>query len=159
MKKKIIVILVIILIVAAFTVFFALQATPGYVLNAVRADRLEIVGGVMTVPEKYKVIDSEALAGKADFNKVIIEGETKIMDSAFYGCPNLREVVIEADCDIGSRAFAACPSLKTVTVRSAGGSCADDAFEDHSGITICCKENSEVLTAAKRGDISYKIIE
>ncbi len=160
MKKKLIMAgIIVILIIAGFTVFFAFQATPGYVLNTVRAEELENADGTITVPEKYTVIDAEAFAGKADFRKVVIEGETRIMESAFYGCPNLNEVVIEDACDIDSKAFAACPSLKSVTVKSADGLCADDAFEGHGGVTVYCQEGSQVLEVAKRGDMNFKIIE
>lgn len=158
MKKKLVIIGTVMSIAIAFAVFFAMQTTPGYVLNAVRAQKLITSGGTVTVPKKYTVIDAGAFAGLADFDKVIIEGKTKIMERAFYGCTNLSEVVIEDACDIGSKAFAACPSLKTVTISSAEGTCADDAFEGHGGVTVYCRENSPVLEVAKRSDMNFKVI-
>ena len=159
MKKAIIIVGIIAAVIAAFAVFFALQATPGNVLNSVRAESLEIINGAVTVPEKYTVIDSDAFSGKGEFSAVVIKGETKIESMAFYGCPNLREVTLEKACDIGSMSFGECPSLKKVTVLSADGSCAEDAFDGHGGVTVYCREDSAALQVAKIKDLSYKIIE
>ena len=159
MKKALIIIVIILAVVSAIAILFATQATPGNVLNSVRADSLEIVDGAVTVPEKYTVIDAEAFAGKGEFSRVIILGETEIGARAFYGCPNLREVTIEKDCDIKSGAFADCPALRSVTVKTAGGACAEDAFDGHGGLVISCREGSEVLEVAKIRDISFEIID
>ncbi len=159
MKKKITAAVAVAAIIAAFAIFFALQATPSNVLNFVRAENLEIVDGVMTVPAKYTVIEAEAVAGKTDFSKLIIEGETKIEYHAFYACTNLREVILENSCEIGEGAFADCPALVSASVYSVGGSCADDAFSGHGGLTIYCREGSAVEAVALKSDISCKFIE
>lgn len=159
MKKKIIIISAIAVIIAALAVLFALQATPSNVLNVVRVENLEIEDGVLTIPEKYTVIEAEAVAGKTDFDTVIIKGEAEIGYHAFYGCPNLREVIIEKACDIGEGAFADCPYLVKAEISSVGGSCAEDAFTGHGGLVIYCREGSEVMEIARSLDISYEIIE
>ena len=159
MKKKLLIVGSVIFVIAGFTVFFALQATPGNVLNAVRAQKLEIVDGTLTVPEKYAVIEADTLSGMADFDKVVLRGEKRVCAEAFYGCPNLEEVTIEDACQIEERAFADCPRLKTVTANSPDVICADDAFRGHGGITIYCREDSEILAVAKRSDLSFKIID
>ena len=158
MKKKLIVIAVILAVIAAFVIFFAMQVTPGYVLNQVRAQKLEVVDGTLTIPEIYTVIDTEAFSGKIDFDSLVIKGEAEIGERAFYGCPNLREIIIEKDCEIGELAFGDCPELIVVTIESSGGSCAENAFEGHKGIMIRCPEESPALLVAQINDMSYKII-
>lgn len=159
MKKKLIIIGIIVAVIAALVIFFAMQATPGNVLNVVRAESLEAVNGTITIPEKYTVIDAEAFANKAEFNKVIIKGETEIRQMAFYGCQNLSEVVLESACEIGESAFANCPSLTIVEVRSPDGGCMDNAFDGHGGVTILCHEGSAALQVAQIRDLNYRIIE
>ncbi len=159
MKKFIIPAVCVIGIIAAFAVFFAMQTTPKNVLNPVRAQNLEIRDGVITVPEVYTLIETEAFAGKTDFNKVVVQGEAQICERAFYGCPNLRSVILEKKCEVGSMAFADCPALESVSVNSGEGSCAGDAFDGHGGLVIYCRENSEVIDVARRSDISYRVIE
>ena len=159
MKKKILIIAIVIAIIAALVIFFAMQATPGYVLNQVRAEKLEVVDGTIIVPENYTVIDTEAFAGLAEFDSVIIRGKTEIRERAFYGCPNLSEVIIEDDCEIGELAFGDCPELIVVSFETAGGSCDESAFDGHGGVTILCHEGSGAHQVALIKDLNYKIIE
>lgn len=159
MKKALIITGAVAAVIAAFAVFFAFQATPGDVLNSVRADGLEIVDGVVTVPEKYRVIDTDAFSGKGEFSKVVVEGEADIRAEAFSGCPSLETVELKKTCDISAKAFANCPLLKTVTIHSADGTCAADAFEGHGGVTIYCREGSEALEVAKLNDMNFKILD
>ena len=159
MKKILIIIGIVVAIIVAFAIFFAMQATPGYVLNVVRAESLEVVNGTVTVPAKYTVIESEAFAGKIDFDSVVIEGETEIRERAFYGCPNLKEVVIKDACDIGELAFGDCPELMVVTIESVGGDCAENAFDGHGGVLIRFPADSPALFVAQANDMSYSIID
>lgn len=159
MKKIVIAAVSVVLIIAAFVIFFAMQTTPGNVLNKVRAEELEVVDGTVTIPEKYTVIEEEAFAGKIDFDSVIIKGETEIGDRAFYGCPNLKEVLIEKNCDIGASAFGSCSQLMVVTIESKGGRCAENAFDGHGGVLIRCPEDSPAFIVARVKDLSYSIID
>ncbi len=159
MKRKLIAAAAVAAVIGGFAVFFAFQAEPKNVLSLVRAENLEIENGVITVPERYTVIEEEAFAGKTEFNKVIIEGKAEIGKRAFYGCPNLRTVVMEQDCEIGEEAFADCSVLESVSANSGGGSCAENAFNGHGGLTIFCRSGSEILSVAQWADISYKVIE
>lgn len=155
MKKRIIIPVVILAIIAALAVFFALQSTPKNVLNAPRADALYAENGVITVPDTYTVIGSEAFAGKIDFDTVIIEGSAVIEERAFYGCPNLKRVELRQKCEIGDLAFASCPKLKTVEILSAETTSAETAFNDHSGITLEFPAGSPLEELARRMDMRY----
>ncbi len=149
----------VILLVAALAALFISQSTPGNVLNLARAEALKPVNGVLTIPEKYTVIEAEAVAGKTDFHSLVIKGEAEICYHAFYGCPSLESVVLEKTCDIGEGAFAACPMLKSVTVLSSDGRCTADAVSGHGGLTLFCRDGSDAYNAALAADISVSIID
>lgn len=157
MNKKIIIAAAIVILVA-LVVFFAMQTTPGNVLNAPRAESLEIKDGVLIIPEEYTVIDFEVFAGKIDFSRVEIKGDAELGERCFYGCPNLETVIIDGECTVGSEAFGDCGSLKSVRFNSKNAKCEDNAFNGHSGIMIYCRENSGIVDIAQKMDISYKII-
>ena len=159
MKFRVAVIIVASVLLAALVAFFAMQYTPSNVLTYVRAGAMEINNGVLTVPEQYTVIEDEALAGRIEFDTVIIEGEADIGSRAFYNCTNLSRVVINKDCNIGSEAFADCPELVNIVVRSGGGSCAEDAFYGHGGAVVHCVEGSSVWEVARRADMSVRGLE
>ncbi|MCH5188622.1 MAG: leucine-rich repeat protein [Oscillospiraceae bacterium] len=154
MKFKITVISIAAVLLIALVIFFAMQYTPSNILNYVRAANLEIDDGVLTVPAEYTVIEPGAFNGRIEFNTVIIEGETDIGSRAFYNCTSLSRVVIRESCDIGDEAFADCPMLKEIEVLSPGGSCADNAFNGHSGAVVSCYNGSEVWEVARRADMS-----
>ncbi len=143
------------LIIAALAVFFAFQATPSHILNSPRASAIEALDGVLSISERYTLVESEVFAGKTDFSTVIFEGEVQLCERAFYGCPNLENIVFEKNADIGSEAFADCPSLKAAHIR--GGTCAENAFIGHGGLTLYCPEGSEAESIALRMDMSLVI--
>lgn len=158
MKKKALIIIGAAVVLAATAVFFAMQYTPSYVLTVPRAEALEIVDGNLVIPEKYTVIDVEALAGRIEFTSVEIMGEAKLMERCFYGCPNLEKAVLYKNVDVGEEAFADCSSLKSVTFAAAKSDCALNAFDGHSGIVIHCVEGSKIAELAQKADITYKIL-
>lgn len=158
MKKWMIVAAVLVL-VAALAVFFWMQATPRHILSSVRADALEVSGGVLTIPEKYRVIDDGVFAGKIDFHTLVLPDGIAVGVQSFYGCTNLKFVYCEGSVTLGAEAFGSNGALTRFVVNGSEGSCDDTAFHAHGALRILCPAASPIAELAKRQDISYQTIE
>lgn len=92
----------------------------------------DIKDGVLTVPDKVKIIGKDAGSSLKELKKIVLSNSTtKIDDYAFYDCTNLEEIQFANNLQsIGESCFECCSSIKTLNLPSSLKVIGKSAFYD-----------------------------